>query len=145
MSEANERLPVGPRGVQGRQGERGERGLSRRVRWSIVVLFAINFLGAGGNLLWTAYEVNSATAAQHQQQASQQRLAAQQQAAQRAQGAALERKLCTTLEPFTGLAALKPPAGNPADNPARAFEQALVVKLAPLAQLGPDLGCKEKS
>jgi hypothetical protein len=139
MSEADERFPVGPRGAK---GERGERGLSWRVRWSIVVLFAINFLGAGGNLLWTSYAVSSATTAQQNQRASQQRQAAAEQAAQRAQGGLLEAKLCKTLEPFAGLAALKPPAGNPADNPARAFEQALVVKLAPLAQLGPDLGCK---
>jgi hypothetical protein len=139
--EADERLPVGPRGAQGKQGERGERGLSWRVRWSIVVLFVINFLGAGGNLLWTAYEVSSATTAQQNQQAAQRKQAAAEQASQQRAGAVIEGKLCTSLEPLAGVAGLKPPPGNPADNPARAFEQQLVVKLAPLAQLGPDLGC----
>ena len=57
------------------------------------------------------------------------------QAQQRQQGAAVERKLCTTL---AHLAALKPPAGNPARNPSRAFDQSLH---ATLDQLGPDLGC----
>lgn len=126
---------TGNAGERGTQGERGERGLSWRVRWSIVVLFVINFLGAGGNLLWTAYEVSSATTAQQNQQASQQRQAAAEQAAQRQQGALLEAKLCSTLGK---LAALKPPAGNPATNPARAFDQSLH---STLAQLGPDLGC----
>lgn len=63
------------------------------------------------------------------------------QRAQQRQGEQLEQKICTTLAPLAGLAKLKPPAGNPADNPSRAFEQQLVIKLAPLAQLGPDLGC----
>lgn len=142
MSEADERFPVGPRGAQGKQGERGERGLSWRVRVAIVALFGLNFVGIGVNLLWTSIEVNANAATQHQQQVTQQRQAAAEQAAQRAQGELLEQKLCKTLEPFAGLAGLKPPPGNPADNPARAFEQQLVVKLAPLAQLGPDLGCK---
>jgi hypothetical protein len=74
-------------------------------------------------------------------QASQKRQAAAEAAAQQRQGAQLEAKLCATLGPLAGLAGLRPPAGNPADNPSRAFEQQLVVKLAPLAQLGPDLGC----
>jgi hypothetical protein len=67
------------------------------------------------------------------------------QRAQQRQGVAIEAKLCATLEPLAGLAGLKPPPGNPADNPSRAFEQQLVVKLAPLAQLGPDLGCGKGS
>ena len=58
------------------------------------------------------------------------------QAAQQRQGAVIEQRLCTTLE---RLAALKPPAGNPASNPARAFDQQ---QQAVLAQLGPDVGCK---
>ena len=47
----------------------------------------------------------------------------------------LERKLCQT---FGELAALKPPAGNPATNPARSYDQQLH---ATLSQLGTDLGC----
>ena len=66
-------------------------------------------------------------AGQHQEQAAQQR-----------QGAVLEAKLCTSL---ARLAALKPPAGNPAANPARAFDQE---QQAVLAQLGPDVGCGGK-
>lgn len=58
------------------------------------------------------------------------------QAAQRRQGAAVELKLCTTLD---RLAALMPPPGSPAVNPSRAYEQALHTVLA---QLGPDVGCK---
>ena len=56
-------------------------------------------------------------------------------AAQQRQGEAVERKICTTM---AHLAALKPPAGNPARNPSRAFDQNLHVTLD---QLGPDLGC----
>ena len=58
------------------------------------------------------------------------------QQAQRQQGIAVERKICTTL---AHLAALKPPAGNPVKNPSRAFDQDLH---ATLDQLGPDLGCR---
>lgn len=57
------------------------------------------------------------------------------QAEQKAAGAALERKLCTT---FGKLAANKPPAGNPATNPSRRYDDN---NHAILAQLGPDLGC----
>ena len=79
-----------------------------------------------------------AVAYYHDSQAAQQRQAAQQAASQRAEGAALEHKLCTTLG---RLSALKPPAGSPADNPSRAFEQELT---ATLAELGPDVGCNGK-
>lgn len=57
------------------------------------------------------------------------------QAAQRAQGAALERKLCTTLG---RLAALRPPPGDPEGNPSRAYLQE---QHDVLAELGPDVGC----
>ena len=141
MSESDERLPVGPRGVQGKQGERGERGLSSRTARAIVFLFVFCALGIGGNLYWTAHEVNSNAAAQQRQQASQQQQAAAEQAAQQRAGAATEGKLCKSLAPLASLATLKPPAGNPASNPSRAFEQELSARLAPLAQLGPDIGC----
>lgn len=53
MSEADERLPRGPK------GEPGERGLSRRASWAVVVLFAISAAGIVGNLLWTAHEISA--------------------------------------------------------------------------------------
>ena len=119
--EADERLPAGPqgeRGAQGNQGNRGERGQLSRVQGrAVVVLFALSALFGIGNLFWTAHEVNAATAAQRQ-------------------GAVLGQRLCITLD---RLAALKPPAGNPAANPARAFDQE---QQTVLAQLGPDVGCK---
>lgn len=63
-------------------------------------------------------------------------------ARQAAQGAAVEAKLCKTLKPLEPLAELRAPAGDPVSNPSRAFEQQLVIRLAPLAQLGADIGCR---
>ena len=57
------------------------------------------------------------------------------QAAQRAQGAALEHKLCTSLG---RLAALQPPPGSSIGNPSRAYLQE---QHDVLAELGPDVGC----
>lgn len=57
------------------------------------------------------------------------------QAAQRAQGAVLEQKLCTTLG---HLASRRPPAADPAD-PSRAY---LLWQWSTLAELGPDVGCR---
>jgi hypothetical protein len=54
---------------------------------------------------------------------------------QRAQGAAIDARLCATLDK---LASLKPPSGSAADNPSRAYEQKLSETLA---QLRPDIGC----
>ena len=106
----------------------------RRTPYAYLALLAFQVILSLSVLLgWVAYY--------HSSQASQQRQeAAEKLAAQRA-AAAVEQKLCATLKPLAGLAGLRPPAGNPADNQSRAFEQHLVVKLAPLAQLGPDLGC----
>jgi hypothetical protein len=128
-----ERITRGARGAKGEQGEqgargaRGERGLSRVQGRAIVVLFAIGAALGAANLFWTAHEVNAATEAQHQEQAAQQR-----------QGAMIEQRLCTSLD---RLAALKPPAGNPATNPSRAFDDD---QHAVLAQLGTDVGCRGK-
>jgi hypothetical protein len=132
VNERDERMAVqGPRGPQGRQGNQGNRGeqgsagLSRSVRRALVFLFALSVILAGANLFWPAHEVHASQAAQQHEQA----------AAQRA-GAVVEQRLCTTLG---RLAALTPPGGPPAQNPSRAYEQALH---AALAQLGPDIGCK---
>lgn len=119
-----ERMTGLARGAKGEQGERGERGLSWRVRWAIVVLFVLAILPGAVGWLWWVHEVNSNAAAQRSEQVAQQQ-----------QGAALERKLCTSLG---RLAALEPPPGSPVDNPSRAYLQQ---QHAVLAELGPDLGC----
>lgn len=59
-----------------------------------------------------------------------------QSAARARQGVVIERRLCSTLD---RLAALRPPAGDPAVNPARGYDQELH---STLAQLGPDVGCR---
>jgi hypothetical protein len=123
------RGPRGSQGNQGNQGERGTSGLSVLVRQALVFLFALSMVLAAFNLFWTAHEVHSSQAAiqaaQHREQVMQQQA-----------GAILGERLCTT---FGKLAALKPPAGPPAQNPSRAFEQSLH---ATLDELGTDLGCK---
>lgn len=123
-------LARGPKGEAGTQGERGERGLSRIQGRGVVFLFGLAVVLAAYSLFWNAHEVNSNAAAQQRQQASQ-KLAAQ----------LVEARLCKSLLPLEGLANLRPPAGDPVNNPSRAYEQELSAKLAPLAQLGPDLGC----
>ena len=56
--------------------------------------------------------------------------------AQQKAGVAVEEKLCDT---FGELSELQPPAGSPAGNPSRAFEQKLH---STLVDLGIDLGCR---
>lgn len=109
--------------------------MSPGAKVSVVVLFVLNFVLAGG-----AYFAGIGYF--HRSQAAQQHQAAQTAATQHAQAQAFERRLCATLLPLESLAKLKPPAGNPVANPSRAFEQQLVRKLAPLAELGPDVGCR---
>lgn len=95
-----------------------------RVRWRglvPVVLFGLS-------ILFTVHYYKA-------EQASQQHQAAQQAAAQRAQGAALEQKLCTSLGRLAGL---RPPPGPAAGNPSRAY---LLQQHQVLAELGPDVGC----
>lgn len=91
----------------------------RRAAYAYVALMVVSLVLSGASLL-------GAISYYHTEQRAQQR-----------QGEVLEAKLCTTLG---RLAALKPPAGSPAANPSRAFEQALA---GTLAELGPDVGCKE--
>jgi hypothetical protein len=126
MSEDGGRIPAGPRGQQGERGERGERGLSRLQGRAVVVLFLLAVFPGAAGWFWWVHQADVNAAAQRQEQLSQQR-----------QGELLEDKLCTT---FGKLASLKPPAGNPATNPSRAFDQN---QHALLVQLGPDLGCKQ--
>lgn len=88
-------------------------------------LVALTLVVGGGNLLATRAEVQAVKAAQHHE--DQQRAKS---------GAALELKLCST---FGKLGALKPPPGDPAKNPSRAYEQE---QHDTLVQLGTDLGCR---
>jgi hypothetical protein len=96
-------------------------------------LVALTLVVGGGNL-WSGYDqarsqarsqARAVLAVEHREQVSQQHA-----------GVILGEKLCTT---FGRLAALKPPAGNPAVNPSRAFDQSLH---ATLDELGTDLGCR---
>lgn len=91
--------------------------MTARLRYALAVL-AVLPLALSALTLW------GATVYYHREQA-----------AQHAQGAVFEKRLCITLD---RLAALTPPAGSPAENPSRAFEQQLA---ATLAELGPDVGC----
>lgn len=98
--------------------------ITRSMRRAIVGLLTLVLIVGGGNL-WATFQVNHST-----QQAEQ-----QQSAAARRQGQLVERRLCTTLGRLT---VLRPPPGNPATNPSRAFDQKLHDTLS---QLSPDLGC----
>jgi hypothetical protein len=85
-------------------------------------LVALTLIVGGGNL-WSGYD----------QARSQARAV---QAEQRQAAAVLERKLCST---FGRLAANVPPAGDPAKNPSRKYDQN---EHAILDQLGDDFGCR---
>jgi hypothetical protein len=102
----------------------------------LLILFAGVVGLVAGSYLLSLRAIHSAETAQRQQQAAQRRQAARQKAAQQRAGEAIERKLCGV---FDGIAALKPPAGDPATNPSRAYEQRLHAKLA---EVGPILKCK---
>lgn len=116
--EAAERVAAIGRGPKGDTGDRGVRGLSLLQGRAVVVLFLMAVGLAAWAVFWVGHEVGRS------------------QADQARQGQMVERKLCSTLG---ALAALKPPAGDPAANPARAYDQQLH---ATLAQLSPDLGCR---
>jgi hypothetical protein len=95
-------------------------------------LVALTLIVGGGNL-WSSYDqarsqARAVLAAEQREQAEQQRAAQ-----------LLEEKLCTTLG---RLEANKPPAGNPATNPSREYDQN---NHAILDELGPDIGCKQRS
>ena len=95
---------------------------------AISALLVLTLITGGGNLWASWAEVHADRAAQHHELVLQQRASV-----------ILGEKLCTT---FGTLAALKPPPGNPAKNPSRAFEDNLHTALD---QLGTDLGCKSAS
>lgn len=88
-----------------------------RARASVIYLTALVVALNGTGLFWIRHQV-----------------AATQAAAQR-QGELVEHKLCAS---FGHLAELHPPAGNPATNPSRGFDQQLHVRLD---ELGTDIGC----
>ncbi len=106
------------RGPKGDKGDRGEGGrLPSGTARSVVILFLIGFAIGVANLLFTVHYIHA------------------QQHAERQAGQIVERKLCKT---FGELAANKPPAGDAAANPSRAYEQR---NHRILAGVGPDIGC----
>lgn len=104
----------GAKGERGEKGDAGARGLTSKTARSIVALFLLAFLLAAANFVFTAHYVRSQQAAARAQQAAQ-------QAVQRRAGELVERALCTDLGT---MARIPPPAGNPAQNPSRSYEQA---------------------
>lgn len=105
---------------------------------ALIALLLLMVLIVGVGNLWNSFNLNSQVKQTQREQQDQQ---AQQQKIQKEAGMIVEGKICRSLVPLEGLSSLRPPAGDPATNPSRAFEQQLVVKLAPLAQLGDDIGC----
>jgi hypothetical protein len=103
------------------------------VKWltlqrAIGILLALVFLVGGGNL-WASWdEVHTFKQQLHAQRVAEQKAAAKE-----------VRELCAT---FGKVAELKPPAGNPKDNPSRAFDQKMH---ADLSGVVPDLKCRKAS
>jgi hypothetical protein len=130
----------GEQGIKGETGERGETGkpggrLPAVQARAIVYLFVINLIFVIACLgAFIHYAASTRAALLHQQQTYE---AGQrhEQAEQRAAGAQVIRKLCTT---FGELAANKPPAGNPDTNPSRGYDQR---NHRILDGVGPDIGC----
>jgi hypothetical protein len=132
-------LARGQRGEQGEQGPRGPaglRGLPIGQARAIVYLFVINLLLIGVGYAFIASAENSYQAGQQREQRRQEQAQRREQAAARRTGEIVEQRICLTMHK---LAALTPPAGNPARNPSRAFDDELH---ATLDQLGPDIGCR---
>jgi hypothetical protein len=101
----------------------------------VIGILAISaFVVLLGGMIAGSYFLDIYTATQTAQSIEDARTVALQQ--QQRAGAVLGEKLCDT---FGRLAALKPPAGDPARNPSRAFDDSLHMTLD---QLGTDLGCK---
>lgn len=106
--------------------------VSLRVGVAIAVLLLAVVLTGGANL-WATYAMNRHFEDQFRQQLKQQQ--AQQQTQQLAQQQT-DAKICSS---FQKLADLKPPAGNAADNPSRAYDQR---QHDILVGIGTDIGCK---
>lgn len=110
--------------------------VSLRVGVAIAVLLLAVVLTGGANL-WATYAMNRHFEDQFRQQTQQQQT--QQQAQQQTQQLAQQQtdaKICSS---FQKLADLKPPAGNAADNPSRAYDQR---QHDILVGIGTDIGCK---
>jgi hypothetical protein len=127
-----ERKFRGERGETGAQGERGATGatgaagpkLPRNVAYAVVFLFVLSLVLNGANLKFTSDQANSV---RHQFAVSN--------AQGKREGELIEDKLCGS---FGKLATLKPPAGNPATNPSRAYLQG---EHAILDEIGTDIRC----
>ena len=126
QDSTNESGPRGPRGPRGEKGKPGQATLPPRVSRALVILFLLPSLIAVGAVIGVIISTQSYQAAQRRDQ----QLQAQ-------QGRIVEQKICQTLH---ALAAHKPPPGNPATNPSRAYLQG---QYRTLIQLGPDLGCDQ--
>lgn len=100
------------------------------------ILVALMVVVGAGNLAATYVDVHDAQVAAAQQHARAVVAHRRQVAGQAAAAAVFESKLC---EAFGVLGALKPPPGNPAANPSRAYEQA---EHAALVHIGVAVGCK---
>ena len=100
--------------------------MRKQLVYSFVFLVVLALAMGGVNALWTAHEVNVASARAAREQAEQQRA-----------GAEIEQKLCTTLD---RLASRQPPPGPPSD----LSRQYLIWQHQQLAELGTDVGCPRK-
>jgi hypothetical protein len=99
-------------------------------------LLVLVLLVGGGNLWATHDQVAASAAQQKQNQDRQAALAQQEQAAQRKAGLLIEEAICTDMGT---MAKIPPPAGNPAANPSRSYEDA---EHRAWAGLYSGLGCK---
>ncbi len=120
--------PTGPVGPTGKTGNAGE-GVSRNAKLFGALLIALAVILGGANLLSGYLQYRH-----FEQQFTQAQAAAA--AAQKAAGALVEKKLCTT---FGELAALEPPPGNGASNPSRLYEQK---QHDILSGVPADIGCR---
>ena len=125
----------GDKGEQGKQGRPGARLPAGQAR-AIVYLFALNLVFIAACLAGLIHYADSTRAALLHQQQVYEAGQRHEQATQREEGKIVIGKLCTT---FGELAANKPPAGNPATNPSRRYDQR---NHQILDSIGPDLGCR---
>lgn len=116
------------KGDKGDTGEKGDDGtLSVRQRRSVTFLFVLPVLIAVVSLFGLIHYAHELS--------NEQKALVQVQIQSHRTGQLVERKLCATLNQ---LASLRPPPGNPATNPSRAYDQQLHFTLS---QLHSDVGC----